>query len=62
MLPLIHKRQLEGAVTFDFYNLAYLNLEKGNDELEKLMKRGMYCIQNLSAIIFNNFSDEMEDN
>lgn len=62
VLPLIHKRQLEGAVTFDFYNLAYLNLEKGNDELEKLMKRGMYCIQNLSAIIFNNFSDEMEDN
>ncbi len=61
-LPLIHNKKLEGAVTLDFYNLAHLNLDETNNELEKLMRRGMNCMCNLNAIIFNDFTDEMEDN
>ena len=60
-LPLIHNGYMEGAVTLDFYNLAHLNLEESNNELEKMMRRGLICMKNLEAMIFNCFNDEMED-
>ena len=61
-LPLIHNKQMEGAVTLDFYNLSHLNLEESNNELQNMMRRGMNCMNNLKTIIFTDFIDEMEEN
>lgn len=59
--PLIHNKQMEGAVTLDFYNLALLHLEESNLELQKMMRHGKKCISNLVAIIFNNYDNGTED-
>lgn len=60
--PLAYEKQMKGAVTLDFYNLAQLKLENSLDELQRIMCQGSICMQYLVATIFNNYNDEMEDN
>lgn len=57
VLPLVYDGQLEGAVTLDFYNLAFLYLDQSNNELKKIMKRGMRCMEFLKTLIFKNFTE-----